>query len=78
MASFVVDASVTLSWCFEDEANAGADALLERLRGGEMGILSPYLSQARKKRSFRHTGIVSPNYHLRKRPVFPFWCLQLQ
>jgi predicted nucleic acid-binding protein len=35
MASFVVDASVTLSWCFEDEANAGADALLERLRSGD-------------------------------------------
>ena len=41
MASFVVDASVTLSWCFEDEANAAADALLERLRCGGLGILSP-------------------------------------
>jgi predicted nucleic acid-binding protein len=30
MASFVVDASVTLSWCFEDEANAGADASIEK------------------------------------------------
>jgi predicted nucleic acid-binding protein len=35
MAWFVIDASVTLSWCFEDEANAGADALLERMRGGD-------------------------------------------
>jgi predicted nucleic acid-binding protein len=35
MASFVVDASVTLTWCFEDEANTAADALLERLRGGD-------------------------------------------
>jgi hypothetical protein len=34
MASFVVDASVTLSWCFEDKANVG-DASLERLRGGD-------------------------------------------
>jgi predicted nucleic acid-binding protein len=28
---FVVDASVTLAWCFEDEATQGADAVLERL-----------------------------------------------
>jgi predicted nucleic acid-binding protein len=35
MAYFVIDASVTLSWCFEDETNAGADALLERLRSGD-------------------------------------------
>lgn len=29
---FVVDASVALSWCFEDEANTWTDALLDRLR----------------------------------------------
>ena len=29
---FVVDASVALSWCFEDEANTWTDGLLDRLR----------------------------------------------
>ena len=28
---FVVDASVTLAWCFEDEASGDADAVLDRL-----------------------------------------------
>ena len=28
---FVIDASVTLAWCFEDEASGDADAVLERL-----------------------------------------------
>ncbi len=32
MAIFVVDASVALAWCFEDEASTIADGLLERLR----------------------------------------------
>ena len=35
METFVVDASVTLPWCFEDEATAWADGLLDRLRGGD-------------------------------------------
>ena len=30
--SFVIDASVTLAWCFEDEATAETDELLTRLR----------------------------------------------
>lgn len=30
-ASFVLDASVTLAWCFEDESDAGAVKVLERL-----------------------------------------------
>jgi len=30
--SFVIDASVTLAWFFEDERTAATDALLERLR----------------------------------------------
>jgi predicted nucleic acid-binding protein len=33
--SFVLDASTTLAWCFEDEATADAPGLLERLRGDE-------------------------------------------
>ena len=32
---FVVDASVTLTWCFEDEATTWTDGLLDRLRIGE-------------------------------------------
>ena len=35
MATFVADASVTLSWCFEDETTAWTDGLLDRLRTGE-------------------------------------------
>ncbi|RMF70408.1 MAG: PIN domain-containing protein [Alphaproteobacteria bacterium] len=30
-ARFVVDNSVVMAWCFEDEANAYADAVLDRL-----------------------------------------------
>ena len=32
---FVVDNSVVMAWCFEDEASVYADAILERLDGGE-------------------------------------------
>lgn len=35
MAIFVVDASVTLAWCFEDEATAWTDSLLHRLSSGD-------------------------------------------
>lgn len=35
MAAFIVDASVTLAWCFEDEGTAWTDSLLDRLRGGD-------------------------------------------
>jgi predicted nucleic acid-binding protein len=35
MASFVVDASAALAWCFEDEVNGWTDGLLERLRQGD-------------------------------------------
>jgi predicted nucleic acid-binding protein len=28
---FVIDASITLAWCFDDESNASADGVLERL-----------------------------------------------
>ncbi|HEY2044689.1 MAG TPA: type II toxin-antitoxin system VapC family toxin [Jatrophihabitans sp.] len=33
--SFVVDPSVTMAWCFEDEATGDTDAVLDRLRGEE-------------------------------------------
>lgn len=32
MSALVIDASIALSWCFEDEASPGADAALERVR----------------------------------------------
>jgi predicted nucleic acid-binding protein len=32
---FVLDCSVTMAWCFEDEADAYADAVLEALAEGE-------------------------------------------
>jgi predicted nucleic acid-binding protein len=35
MAVFVVDASVALAWCFEDEATIWSEGLLSRLRSGE-------------------------------------------
>ena len=35
MAAFVVDASAALRWCFEDEATAWTDGLLDRLRNGD-------------------------------------------
>ena len=35
MAIFVADASVALTWCFEDEASSVADRLLERLGQGD-------------------------------------------
>lgn len=32
---FVIDASVAMTWCFEDEASRKADAVLDRLRDEE-------------------------------------------
>ncbi len=29
--TFVVDTSVTMAWCFEDEATPATDAILDRL-----------------------------------------------
>ena len=39
--SFVLDSSVTLSWCFEDEANAATELLLERVASS--GAFAPSL-----------------------------------
>ena len=35
MAALVVDASVTLSWCFEDERSSWTDTILDRLGRGD-------------------------------------------
>lgn len=34
-ASFVIDCSVTMAWCFEDESNDYADNILEKLKNGK-------------------------------------------
>jgi predicted nucleic acid-binding protein len=39
MAVFVVDASATLAWCFEDESSTWTDGLLERLRRGDQIVV---------------------------------------
>jgi predicted nucleic acid-binding protein len=39
MAVFVMDASVALAWCFEDEATNWTEAFLERLRQGDRIIV---------------------------------------
>ena len=36
---FVADASATLPWCFEDEATAWSESLLDRLSAGEQVIV---------------------------------------
>lgn len=41
MSRFVLDCSVTAAWCFEDEADAYAEAMLDRLAEGE--ALAPAL-----------------------------------
>ena len=35
MSRFVLDCSVTMAWCFEDEADTYTDAVLDALTGGE-------------------------------------------
>ena len=39
MARLVLDASATLTWCFEDEAMPWTDALLASLRAGDEAIV---------------------------------------
>lgn len=41
MTGFVLDCSIAISWCFEDEASEISDALLERVR--DEGALVPSL-----------------------------------
>lgn len=39
MTALVLDCSIAMSWCFEDEADADTDALLEELR--DAGAMVP-------------------------------------
>lgn len=58
MSRFVTDCSVTMCWCFEDEANEYADAILEKLRADEtvvpafwsLEVTNALLSGERRKR----------------------------
>lgn len=38
MTEFVVDCSVTMAWCFPDEATAAANAILDALRTGRAQV----------------------------------------
>jgi predicted nucleic acid-binding protein len=40
LSGFVLDASVTLSWLFEDQATAYTDSVLDRLANGEEALTS--------------------------------------
>jgi predicted nucleic acid-binding protein len=35
---FVIDTSITMAWCFEDEATAATDAVLDRLRDEDVAV----------------------------------------
>ena len=41
MSALVIDSSAALSWCFEDEASPGSDALFEQVR--DQGAVVPGL-----------------------------------
>ena len=41
MSAFVIDASIALAWCFEDEASPGTDLVLEHVR--DRGAIVPAL-----------------------------------
>jgi predicted nucleic acid-binding protein len=38
----VVDASVTLSWCFPDEQTASSMGVLDRLQSGEQAVVPAF------------------------------------
>lgn len=38
--TIVIDTSVTMAWCFEDEETLAADEVLDRLRGGDAVVPS--------------------------------------
>lgn len=44
MNQFVLDSSVTMAWCFEDEKTAYSETILERLGSGDQAIVPPLWS----------------------------------
>jgi predicted nucleic acid-binding protein len=74
--SFVVDCSAAPAWCFEDEASAHSDALLERLRDG--GAVVPALGhleignvllQAERRGRITAAGVAARIALLRRLPL---------
>jgi predicted nucleic acid-binding protein len=64
-ARFVVDNSVVMSWCFEDEGNSYAEAVLESLEAGEAFVpaiwpleVGNVLLVAERKRSLSRAAVV--------------------
>jgi hypothetical protein len=47
MVVFVVDASVALAWCFEDEATNWTEEFLERLRQGDRIIVPAHWAKVK-------------------------------
>jgi len=65
--SFVVDSSVALTWCFDDEATQAADALLLRLTAG--GAHAPSLWPLEVLNALamaRRRGRIAPDAHQAK------------
>jgi len=42
LTCIVVDASVTLSWCFPDEQTVGSMSVLDRLKTGERALVPAF------------------------------------
>ncbi|SPF47642.1 Ribonuclease VapC [Syntrophobacter sp. SbD1] len=64
-ARFVVDNSVVMSWCFEDEGNGYAEAVLESLEAGEAFVpaiwpleVGNVLLVAERKKRLSHASVV--------------------
>lgn len=74
--SFVVDCSVALAWCFEDEASAHSDALRERLRDGGAVVpalwhleIGNVLLQAERRGRITAAGVAARIALLRRLPL---------
>lgn len=64
-ARFVVDTSVVMSWCFEDEGDSYAEAVLESLEAGEAFVPAVWpqevgnvLLVAERKKRLSHASVV--------------------
>ena len=59
MSGFVLDCSIAVSWCFEDEAAEATDALLERARdeGALVPSSGPAPARSRQRKADKRRGI---------------------
>ena len=74
--SFVVDCSAAVTWCFEDEASAQSDALLERLKDEAAVVpalwhleIGNVLIQAERRGRLTPAGLAARIELLRKLPL---------